>query len=319
MQTQLDRFFHIPKKEKKTIPFSYFIYDPDQYRATFEETNTDKDRYITTKVDIQLYYRPPSISRLHDRIIPRMDTEFTIPLLKSNLQKAVRRSESKSAIQSALAILQREPIEFLRRLPILFIEDVCLMDSFPIVIWLMMADKHYLLNTMDMDILLRIVRNLCETKTYYEPTNVGGTLDFDHHYLSTVKEKDCVLSLYYRMLYGGMKGDMSMLRNAIYYYNERPDEIGKTRYDLLVDYDELGYEVHILPESIDFHPFPYIIERIVRQTGFSEDDVRTCIWFAESGVNYRKEKTLELSSEYMKHPFWKRIQSCLNYFRRRMM
>ena len=81
-----------------------------------------------------------------------------MPLIKSNLQKAVRRCDNQIAIQSALVLIQMAPMELLRRLPIIYIEDVCLMDSYSIVVWLMMADKDYsALKKRDIDIILNIV------------------------------------------------------------------------------------------------------------------------------------------------------------------
>ena len=90
-----------------------------------------------------------------------------IPLVKSNLQKAIRRCDSQIAIQSALVLIQCAPMELLRRLPIIYIEDVCLMDSYPIVVWLMMADRDYIINNDDIDKLLNIIHSLCVCKKYF--------------------------------------------------------------------------------------------------------------------------------------------------------
>jgi hypothetical protein len=106
----------------------------------FENNPLDNDILLTTKLNIKLYYRSPK--KIKSFLVPKIETKYNVPLLKSNLQKAIRRCQTQIAINSALAIIQKVPIELLRRLPIIYIEDVCLMDSYSIPVWLMMAEKR---------------------------------------------------------------------------------------------------------------------------------------------------------------------------------
>ena len=312
MQTKLDKFFEV-KIQHNPDNKKCFIYDPENYKAYFESVPQPRDAYLSTKIGIKLYYRKPSYNK--SILLPKIECKANIPLLKSNLQKAVRRCQTYIAITSALDIIQKDPIELLRRLPIIYIEDVCLMDSFPIVVWLMMAEKEHTLDVNDIDILLHIVKSLCETTTYYDDS-VDYTKDFEltHKNLQYLENKDAVLSLYYRSQYGGMKGDMKMLRNSVYYYTERPSEIEKTHYDC-IHYAELGSSLEIIPEAIDFHPFPQMIHMLVKQTNLDNNDIKECIWFVESGVNIRKPDTIENSREYSKKECWKIIKSKLGRFR----
>jgi hypothetical protein len=164
MQQKLDSFFKIiPKYDERNK--KCFIYDPENYKAFFATKPLDTDTFIVNKSGIKLYYR---YMKPKDINFPIMDADYCVPLLKSNLQKAVRRCENEIAIQTSLAILQKEPMELLRRLPIIYIEDVCLMDSYPIVVWLMMADKDYgRLSKTDIDIILNIVNSLCNCMDYF--------------------------------------------------------------------------------------------------------------------------------------------------------
>lgn len=305
MQTKLDNFFEVTIQHKHNNK-KCFIYDPENYKAFFESVPGPYDVYLTTKIGIKLYYRRPSYNK--PILLPKVECKANIPLLKSNLQKAVRRCQTDIAIKSALAIIQSDPIELLRRLPIIYIEDVCLMNSYPIVVWLMMAEKEHSLDINDVDILVHIVKSLCETQTYYDDS-VNYTKDFEltHKYLQGFENKDAILAVYYRSQYGGMKGDMSMLRNSIYYYAERPSEIEKTVYDC-INYSELGCNVDIIHEAIDFHPFPQMIAMLVKQTNLENNDIKDCIWFVESGLNIRKPNTIEKSSEYSKKECWKIIK-----------
>jgi hypothetical protein len=308
MQTKLDKFFEVKLKHNQNNK-KCFIYDPENYKAFFESTPGPYDIYLTTKIGIKLYYRRPPYNK--SILLPRIDCKASIPLLKSNLQKAVRRCHTDIAIKTALAIIQKDPIELLRRLPIIYIEDVCLMDSYPIVVWLMMAEKEHLLDINDIDILLDIVKSLCETHTYYDDS-IDYTKEFEltHKFLQDLENKDSILAVYYRSQYGDMKGDMKILRNSVYYYSERPSEIEKTVYDC-INYAEIGGNVDIIPEAIDFHPFPQMIQTLVKQTNLDNNDIKECIWFVESGVNIRKSYTIDKSREYLQKDLWKIIKSKL--------
>jgi hypothetical protein len=311
MQTKLDKFFEIKPKYNLNNK-KCFIYDPDNYKAFFINKPDITDIYITTQIDIKLYYRKPSIIKTIK--FPIIKCKANIPLLKSNLQKAIRRSKTEIAIKSALAIIQREPIEFLRRLPIIYIEDVSLMDSYPIVVWLMMANKEYKLNINDIDILLNITKNLSEYQYFYEDYDSHikdkNLFEISHKNLQNLNNKDELLALYYRSKYGGMKGDILMLRNSIYYYSKRTSEIGKTVYNS-IDYENLREKLDIIPEAIDFHPFPHIISTLVKLTNFDNNDIREYIWYIESGINIRKPITYEKFKEYSVKKDWQIIKSKL--------
>ncbi len=302
MQTKLDKFYNIKithnNKSKKC-----FIYDPDNYKAVFQFYPEEKDKYVTTKVGIKLYYREPRFNKCI--VLPKINTVKNIPLLKSNLQKAIRRCNVDVAIKSAIAILQLDPIQLLRRLPIIYIEDVCLIDSYPIIIWLMMTEKEHILNINDIDIILSSIKNLTECMKYYD-----DSFDYTQKYElghNTLEHDDNLLALYYRTLYGGMKGDIKMLKNSIYYYSENKDQIEKAVYDY-INYCELTCDLTILPEAIDFHPFPYIISMIVSKTNLDDSDIKQSIWFSESGVNYRKQSTIDKSKEYLTMVNWSIIK-----------
>jgi hypothetical protein len=308
MQTKLDKFFEI-KIQHKSDNKKCFIYDPDNYKAFFETIPAESDIYMSTKIGIKLYYRTPTNKKTI--LLPRIECRANIPLLKSNLQKAVRRCRTDIAVKTALVIIKKNPLELLRRLPIIYIEDVCLMDSYPIVVWLMMAEKQHILDINDIDILLNIVKNLSDCQSYYnDSNNYPREFELSHKNLENFENKDQILSLYYRSQYGGMKGDMLMLQNSIYYYSKRPSEIVKTVYDC-IDYGKLGCLLDIIPEAIDFHPFPYIISNLVKQTNLDNNDIKEFIWFIDSGLNIRKPETIEKSREYSEKEYWKIIKSKL--------
>ncbi len=307
MQKKLDNYFKlIPKYDENHK--KCFIYDPENYRAFFSSKPEITDKYITFKSGIKLFYR--CAEKEKDITIPKIVCKYSIPLVKSNLQKAIRRCDSQIAIQSTLVLLQCAPMELLRRLPIIYIEDVCLMDSYPIIVWLMMADRDYTLKNGDIDIILNIVHSLCVCKKYFPYVANDYNYAFSHESLQFCPNSDELLSLYYRSLYGGLKGDIQMLKVSIDYYRMHPSEIVKTEY-ANINYDLVEREIEILLEAIDFHCYPQMLNMLSKITFLNKDIIKQHIWFVESGYNYRKLETQESSKCYEANIEWKKIEKYL--------
>jgi hypothetical protein len=306
MQRKLESYFKITSEYNTKIK-KCFIYDPANYRAFYCIMPEPGDQYITQKASTKLYYRPTLEPQIN---IPKISCTYSIPLVKSNLQKAIRRGDTVIAIQSAIALIQSSPMELLRRLPIIYIEDVCLMDSYSIVVWLMMADKDYgPLKPRDIDILLHIVKSLCTCMTYFPYKKNDYNYAFTHE--SLLSERDEILSIYYRSLYGGMHGDMQMLKTSIDYYRTHPGEIMKTEYNT-IDYSQIEPEIDILMEAIDFHPYPQMLHMLQQRTRLPKDTIKEYIWFVESGYNIRKP---EIHTEYKFSPIWTKIEKLLEEVR----
>jgi hypothetical protein len=314
MQCKIDSFFKITttynERNKKC-----FVYDPQNYTAFFATKPNKTDIFVVLKSGIKLFYRymPPK-----NICFPTIDANYGIPLLKSNLQKAIRRCDNSIAIQSSLAILQKNPLELLRRLPIIYIEDVCLMDSYSIIIWLMIADKNYNLTTTDIDIILNIVNSLCNCKEYF---NFGendceneSEYNFSHESLQDYPNYNELLSIYYRSKYGGMKGDMLMLKTAVEFYKKSTIKIPKTSYNC-VEIDKIEINIEILVEAIDFHPFPQLLNSLSMITKINKQTIKDLLWFIESGYNIRKPFTVENSLLFEKKAEWKIIEPHLDDLR----
>jgi hypothetical protein len=310
MQQKLESYFHITPTFNEKVK-RCFIYDPGNYKASFEYKPEPTDTFIVTKLNVKLYYRKPTIEK--DAPIPVIDCKYSVPLIKSNLQKAIRRRDHQIAIQSALALVQMAPMELLRRLPIIYIEDVCLMDSYPIVVWLMMADK--VLTSIDIDILLHIVNSLCSCESFFPYVKNDLCYAYSH---KSLQDSDALLSLHYRSLYGGMKGDMQMLKVSIDYYRMHPNEIGQTAYNC-IDYSVINPNIDVLIEAIDFHCYPQMLHTLNKLTHIDKDTIKMCIWFVESGYNVRKPETQVASEQYASSVEWKKIEKHLEDVRYQML
>lgn len=313
MQQKLDLYFKIiPKYDERSK--KCFIYDPSSCKAFFTTKPEPTDKFIVTKSYIKLFYRTPyKEPDIPD--IPIIKCKYDLPLIKSNLQKAIRRCDSQIAVQSTLVLIQRSPMELLRRLPIIFIEDVCLMDSYPILVWLMMADKDYgKLSNADIDIILNIIISLCECKTYFPYENNELNYAFTHETLQFSPNSSELLALLYRIEYGGMKGDIQMLKVAIDYYRMHPSEVRKTEYNT-IKYNAIEREIEILVEAIDFHPYPNMLNMLNKLTYVSKETIKQFIWFVESGYNVRKHDTILTSKKYEERNEWKKIEKHLEDIR----
>ena len=293
-----------------------FIYDPLKRRAFFATTPEEgKDKYIAKKAGIHLYYR-----ELQDTCVfvpPNIVTgeNVGVPLLKSNLQKAIRRGNTRVAIDTTFLLLKIAPSDFFRRLAIIYIEDVCLQDSYPIIVWLMIAQNEYRLQPTDYYIILNIVTNLCECSSCYEERSSETAYVKTHIELQDVAQgRDQILALYYRFLYGGMKGDIAMLSNAISYYLQNPDTIFVTKYDN-VSIILTNTRLTILDVAIDFHPFPHMLYYISNRTLAPKERVKQLIWEAESAYNIRKPSIISKSQKAKAQPDWDIIWPHLSTFR----
>lgn len=309
MQKKLDTYFNIVSKHDENNK-KCFIYVPDERKAYFDFKPDEGDDYIVSKLNIKLYYRKPKNDLNVE--IPIINCKYDLPLIKSNLQKAIRRNHNNIAIQSAIVLIQMSPIELLRRLPIIYIEDVCLMDSYPIIVWLMMADKNYdKLTKMDIDTILNVVNALCNCKDYFNYIKNDLSYDFTHENLQFCDGSDELLSLYYRSQYGGLKGDIKMLNVAIDYYKMNPLEIKKTEYNN-IDYNSIDNEIEVLIESIDFHCYPQMLTMLNKMTKIDKETIKTFIWVVDSGYNARKLETHLSSFEYERRHEWKKIEKHLD-------
>ncbi|KAK9821838.1 hypothetical protein WJX74_003238 [Apatococcus lobatus] len=82
-------------------------------------------------------------------------------LLKSALQKCIRRGLHEEAVRIALHLLKENQTEFLRRICVICLEDAVLHPELPLLTWLMLASgKGFALTTAHAQACLTIVSDL---------------------------------------------------------------------------------------------------------------------------------------------------------------
>jgi hypothetical protein len=95
------------------------------------------------------------------------EAQYSLPLLKSLVQKAVRLGKGETAVRACAQMMlqgQEGLSELLRRLPIIMIEDVCIMPTFSILVFYMvLVSKHLKLSPYALQSILHIVYSMATT------------------------------------------------------------------------------------------------------------------------------------------------------------
>ena len=76
----------------------------------------------------------------------KQHSKLSVPVLKSILQKSIRRRRPKPSVRLAMELADKSFGELIRRLPIICLEDSFLHHEFPFLVWLMIAYSKVWLN-----------------------------------------------------------------------------------------------------------------------------------------------------------------------------
>lgn len=224
-------------------------------------------------------------------------TSDCVSLLKSMLQKCVRRQQTDLSLRIGWHLLQIDLEAFLRRLFVIMLEDVRLHPSASVIVWLTSAvSKGYQVTVSQIDWLLGVVKMLCED-SQKEFRDAYSMIPPNPKMLWTSIERasiapdvsDLLRSIVFRSSYGGMKPDLAMFG----YYVQRylTEKCSPSSFPI----DPIDHTIlEDLPRSslplygVDFHCFPAIVTLI--QTKFpqlTESQIHECIWECNSKTNTR--------------------------------
>lgn len=227
-----------------------------------------------------------------------------IPLLKSHLQKCVRRKLDSKAIRTSYYIMKSNPSEFFRRLPIIAIEDSCIHIGICVCIWFMTVCEEIYLQDYMIHYFLGLVRYITisnfldgdltkvhDNIDYINTWNICESDEFNN------KNRNIILSILLRKSYGGMKGDSKMLIGTVkklinnnLYLDRMNDRIKPVRITKPLYLKE--FEI----SAVDFHCCPNIIKSIqINHSKISENDIKKAIWIFSSSKNKRKKTDLDKS------------------------
>jgi hypothetical protein len=295
----------------------WFINKNSKFNFTYEDPNIEENTK-SFSADVKLKgigylkivkYRIDNIQEdvLNLSKYPKINSNI-VSLCKSNLQKCVRRGEEDKAIRTALALYIYNPDELLRRLPVIMIEDALPHpESFIKCIWWMCASsKGYKLSRSELEELLGIVSTMCES-THYVIFNGDMKIDpIDKELWKTLSSQrtDFTCALEIRKMYGGLKGDVQMLNYHQKLWNE------SNYWTILTDQPVYIIDLNsvdkfdkddILLCSIDFHPYPFILDKITENTEYDQQIIKSVIWMCSSRINIRtpinSEKYVNVSTK----------------------
>ena len=150
----------------------------------------------------------------------QLHSRLSVPVLKSVLQKSIRRQQAKRAVRVAMELADKDLGDLLRRLPIIALEDSMLHPDFGLLVWLMVAhSKEFELSPQLLAQVIQIVYEIasCPFKDFLPDKHEGhcnrqDSLAEGQISLSSTRIHPIVFCILVRAKYGGMHCDMEMLR-----------------------------------------------------------------------------------------------------------
>jgi len=247
------------------------------------------------------------------------DIPFSASLLKSAIQKAVRRGNVDAALSCTKNLLDKDPRAALRRLMIIILEESIIHPDYAklAVLTDRARQRGMELTEQDKTLVLTIVADItrCEWRDFdkQNPDYVEG------YKIAKLEDDELALinAIGYRVRIGGWQDDMKMCRDYSRIWSKRFGE-GSWNLDKLrsyftsetAEYGDIAYAgIDDIPlEAVDFHSSPvnkilikkpYVVEMIRKamppETRAWAGEWRTDLdilnkitWCLRSGVNYKK-------------------------------
>ena len=193
------------------------------------------------------------------------------------------------AVQTSKHLIDLDCNSFLRRLPIIMLEDVTLHESFSVIVWLMIASsKKFRIRIEMVKWLLGVVYYLSNEprkETYFKEEK-------EYQWDESVTPPNIHLllkTLRFRKAYGGMKGDMMMIEYYIGLVLNNKIFIRKAKIPLVKPFMENLSKKEWIYEANDFHCNRYIIDNIQRyHSRYTKDYLKLLIWNFSSSLNKRE-------------------------------
>lgn len=267
-----------------------------------------------------------------------------IPLLKSALQKCVRRGYTNQAVNISYQLMKRSLAIFLRRIVIITIEDSHWNDAISVIVWLRsyfeksQSISKYLNLSIITKWLLGYVAYICNDNKVPENWSCNWSLYEQHNkrnWLTLFKEKyfitnndNSVFSLKINLIFSLMLYD----ERTIYYLSfDKPMvcatiqgiidgdnndiEIPSINY-INIDFNKLNYQQQrdIPLEAIDFHINNDICETSQIKLKeydieLNEEEIKKILWIKRSGYNKRYQRA---SMDDLSEKAWIHLEKIFN-------
>ncbi len=211
---------------------------------------------------------------------------YNISILKSNIQKTMRRQMIDQCLATTLQLLKQDTQELLRRLPVIILEDSQYNHyTYTHLIWLLLAhSKGYKLTKEDVQLIMDATITALKADMRYD-------LELEPSIEELKKEKELesephlttpYIVIKLRAIYGGLQGDQAFLNRLAL----RSSNLSQsTQYTVdLNTIETFNPILHIIPQAIDFHCCPYILDLI---DPISQQVYKQAIWWNWSSINWR--------------------------------
>ena len=264
-------------------------FENDSTSLTFEKIKDSItiSSVVVDKININLCYVGKWENEEESFLENKPKINYTnVPLMKSLLQKAVRRCNNEIALKASWNLIVMDVNAFLRRLPIIIIEDVVPINNFSLIVWLMMVQgKGINILNRHLQYCLGLIDMLCSIKTHFRYKSTNEIL-FDKTEIFKNDNPEFLFSLFARKAYGGMKGDMIMINNLINktYYERLTFENYKINL-IKLNIPTLELNEWILA-AVDFHVCS-IAKKLANLKKANEENVKILIWNNSSKLNFR--------------------------------
>ena len=321
-QTSLHSFFNTLKTDGSILEVKRFFYirwtnkyAPDIQAVWLQERPSDvnfieevKWNQVRKTHTFYLCGYFPDLNEGRFRL-PHESKYKNISILKSHLQKNIRKQNEQLALSTAVHMMNLDVVELLRRLPIIMIEDVMLHESFTTLIWLMVSQSSttFKFKRYMYEWILGVIYVLCKIPTkdfvnHHDITEMKliNRLDTFGQDLKNNLLNDSQLSLLYcmyvRIAYGGMNCDMEMFELSADTWYKRFK--GEENDGIIINRDRIRCISYMSVKTLeldewdlsalDFHCCNKLIEFIQKRfPDVDESEIKELIWKNSSRINTR--------------------------------
>ena len=167
------------------------------------------------------------------------------------------------------------------------VEDVSITDNMDFIMWLMIGFPNFKWTNEITRYLLLTVYSLCVSKKTLIINDLREKNISKERFEFSIQHK-ILRPILIRYEYGGLRGDMRMLRNILLDNNDFNNSVIKVSRKKIVLNRNIC-ETDFIKASIDFHITKRMIRYIIDKSSLCDEElVKNLIWYNSSGINYRK-------------------------------
>lgn len=219
----------------------------------------------------------------------KVDIPYTNSMLKSAMQKRIRRGDVDEALRLAKSLMYKDPMDFARRVFVVVPEESWVhpyLAKMPEIIQ-RLSKKDAVLTEDDKTVMLSMIRDAaaCETRDFYIKNPDDRPFEPERMSHLSDKERELVQAIMYRKSIGGMRPDIIMMESLINIWVNRFSDkvydipgfvdIFETLTGELVDDSKIDFATDddFPYYAIDFHCAPFISGMLLdRKRSNSPDD-----------------------------------------------